>query len=125
MIASLVKGRRKYSSTLCINVNEILEKHTEILKTNKLGENKLSGTIALQKEMKIPSSYFHKKETETQNPDESKTVNEKIIADMRYKIENLKKQKQVQSILIKLQKKETYQKCQTIEQYEKENSNYK
>ena len=34
-----------------VNVNETIEKHTDILKTDKPGENKLSGTIALQKEI--------------------------------------------------------------------------
>ena len=78
-----------------------------------------------KKKLKIPSSYFHKKESETEKLDKSKTVNEKIISDMRYEIENLKKEKQVQSNLIKLQKEEVYKKKQTIEQYEKENSNHK
>ena len=45
MIASLVKGRRKYSCTSCINVNEALEKYTKTLKTDKLGENEPLGTI--------------------------------------------------------------------------------
>ena len=42
MIDRLVKGRIKYLCTLCINVNEILEKYKETLKTNKLGKNQAS-----------------------------------------------------------------------------------
>ena len=45
MTASLVKGRRKYLCTSCININETLEKYTETLKTDKLGENEQSGTM--------------------------------------------------------------------------------
>ena len=44
---------------------------------------------------------------------------------MKQEIENLKNEKQVQLNLIKLKKEEIYEKNQTIEQYEKENSNHK
>ena len=44
---------------------------------------------------------------------------------MKLEIENLKNKKQVQSNLIKLKKQEIYEKNQTIEQYEKKNSNHK
>ena len=44
---------------------------------------------------------------------------------MKHEIENLKNEKQVQLNLIKLKKEEIYEKNQTIEQYEKENSNHK
>ena len=44
---------------------------------------------------------------------------------MKLEIENLKNKKQVQSNLIKLKKQEIYEKKQTIEQYEKKNSNHK
>ena len=44
---------------------------------------------------------------------------------MKHEIENLKNEKQVQLNLIKLQKEEIYEKNETIEQYEKENSNHK
>ena len=44
---------------------------------------------------------------------------------MKHEIENLKNEKQVQLNLIKLKKEEIYEKNETIEQYEKENSNHK
>ena len=112
MIASLVNGRRKYSCASCIDINETLEKYTKALKTYKPGENK-------------PSSPIPEKGIEIQKLDDSKTVNENIIADMNREIENLKNEKQVQLNLIKLKKEEIYETNQTIEQYEKENSNHK
>ena len=124
MIASLVKGRRKYSCTFCINVNETLEKYIETLKTDKLGENEPSGTIT-EKEIKNLWLLLSEKETEIEKLDRSKTGNEKVIADMKLEIENLKNENQVQSNLIKLKKEEIYKRNQTIEQYEKENSNNK
>ena len=45
MIVRLVKGGRIYSFTFCINVNETLEKDTEILKIDKIGENEPTSTI--------------------------------------------------------------------------------
>ena len=125
MIASLVKGSRKYSCTSCININETLEKYTETLKTYKLGENEISRTKLLVKEIKNLQLLLSEKQTETEKLNNSKTVNEKIIADMKHEIENLKNEKQVQSNLIKLKKEEIYIKKQTIEQYEKEKSNHK
>ena len=124
MIASLVKGRRKYSCTFCINVNETLEKYIETLKIDKLGENEPSGTIT-EKEIKNLWLLRSEKETEIEKLDRSKTGNEKVIADMKLEIENLKNENQVQSNLIKLKKEEIYKRNQTIEQYEKENSNNK
>ena len=124
MIASLVKGRRKYSCTSCININETFEKYIKTLKTNKPGENKPSITIP-EKEIENLQHLLSKKETEIQKLDDSKTVNENKIADMKHEIENLKNEKQVQLNLIKLKKEEIYEKNQTIEQYEKENSNHK
>ena len=44
---------------------------------------------------------------------------------MKLEIENLKNEKQIQTNLIKLKKQEIYEKNQTIEQYEKKNSNHK
>ena len=74
---------------------------------------------------KLKTSLFSEKETEIQKLDDSKTVNENKIADMKHEIENLKNEKQVQLNLIKLKKEEIYEKNQTIEQYEKESSNHK
>ena len=76
MIVSLVKGRREYACTSCININETLEKYTETLKTDKLGENEPSGTVP-EKEIKNLQLLLSEKETEIEKPDESKTVNEK------------------------------------------------
>ena len=42
--------------------------------------------------------------------DESKTLNEKIIADLKHETENLKNEMQVQSNLIKLKKEEISEK---------------
>ena len=103
MIASLVKGRRKYSFTSCININETLEECTETLKIYKLGENEPSSTIP-EKEIENLQHLLSEKETEIQKLDDSKTVNENIIADMKHEIENLKNEKQVQLNLIKLKK---------------------
>ena len=80
-------------SLICINVNEILEKYTETLKTDNLGENEPSGTIT-EKENKNLWLLFLEKETEIEKLDRIKTVNEKIIADMKLEIENLKNEKQ-------------------------------
>ena len=124
MIASLVKGRRKYSCTSCININETFEKYIKTLKTNKPGENKPSITIP-EKEIENLQHLLSKKETEIQKLDDSKTVNENKIADTKNEIENLKNKKQVQLNQIKLKKKEIYEKNQAIVQYEKENSNHK
>ena len=44
---------------------------------------------------------------------------------MKREIGNLKNETQIQSNLIKLKEEEIYEKNQTIEQYEKENSNHK
>ena len=124
MIASLVKGRRKYSFTSCININETLEECTETLKIYKLGENEPSSTIP-EKEIENLQHLLSEKETEIQKLDDSKTVNENKIAHMKHEIENLKNEKQILLNLIKLKKEEIYEKNQTIEQYEKENSNHK
>ena len=123
MIVSLVKGGRKYSCTSCININKTLEKYTETLKIYKLGDNEISRTKLLVKEIKNLQFLLSEKQTEIEKLNNSKTVNEKIIADMKHEIENLKNEKQVQSNLIKLKKEEIYIKKQTIEQYEKEKSN--
>ena len=53
-------------SLICINVNEILEKYTETLKTDNLGENEPSGTIT-EKEIKTSGSYFQKKKLKLKN----------------------------------------------------------
>ena len=124
MIASLVKGRRKYLCTSCININETFEKYIKTLKTNKPGENKPSITIP-EKEIENLQHLLSKKETEIQKQDDSKTVNENKIADIKNEIENLKNKTQVQLNQIKLKKKEIYEKNHVIEQYEKENSNHK
>ena len=124
MIASLVKGRRKYLCTSCININETFEKYIKTLKTNKPGENKPSITIP-EKEIENLQHLLSKKETEIQKLDDSKTVNENKIADIKNEIENLKNKTQVQLNQIKLKKKEIYEKNHVIEQYEKENSNHK
>ena len=124
MIASLVKGRRKYLCTSCININETFEKYIKTLKTNKPGENKPSITIP-EKEIENLQHLLSKKETEIQKLDDSKTVNENKIADIKNEIENLKNKTQVQLNQIKLKKKEIYEKNHVNEQYEKENSNHK
>ena len=124
MIASLVEGRKEYSCTSCININETLEKYTKTLKTNKPGENEPSFTIP-EKEIEKVKHLLSEKETEIQKLDDSKTVNENKIAHMKHEIENLKNEKQILLNLIKLKKEEIYEKNQTIEQYEKENSNHK
>ena len=124
MIASLVKGRRKHLCTSCININETFEKYIKTLKTNKPGENKPSITIP-EKEIENLQHLLSKKETEIQKLDDSKTVNESKIADIKNEIENLKNKTQVQLNQIKLKKKEIYEKNHVIEQYEKENSNHK
>ena len=124
MIASLVKGRKKYSCTSCININETLEKHTETLKTYKLGENEPSSTIP-EKEIENLQLLLSEKETETEKLDNTKAGNEKIITDMKHEKENLKNEKQVQSNRIKLNKEVIYEKNQAIEQYKKENNNHK
>ena len=124
MIASLVEGRKEYSCTSCININETLEKYTKTLKTNKPGENEPSFTIP-EKEIEKVKHLLSEKETEIQKLDDSKTVNENKIADMKHEIGNLKNEKQVQLNLIQLKKQEIYEKYLTIEQYEKENSNHK
>ena len=85
MIASLVKGRRKYSCTFCINVNETLEKYIETLKTDKLGENEPSGTIT-EKENENLQQLLSKKETEIEKLDRSIPVNKKTIVDMKLEI---------------------------------------
>ena len=103
MIISLVKGRRKYSCTFCRNVIETLEKYIETLETDKPSGNDASDTIA-EKEMENLKLLFSQKEIEIEKLDRSKTVNEKIIADMKLETENLKSEKQVQSNLIKLKK---------------------
>ena len=125
MIVRLVKGGRIYSFTFCINVNETLEKDTEILKIDKIGENEPSSTITEKKErLKTCSSYFQKRNW---NWNTRQKQNSKWKNKSRYETwdRNLKNEKQVQSNLIKLKKKEIYEKNQTIEQYEKENSNHK
>ena len=104
MIASLVKGRKKYSCTSCININETLEKHTETLKTYKLGENEPSSTIP-EKEIENLQLLLSEKETETEKLDNTKAGNEKIITDMKHEKENLKNEKQVQSNITELIKK--------------------
>ena len=124
MIVSVVKGRRKYSCTSCINKNETLGKYAKTFKTNKPGENEPS-IIIREKEIENLQHLLSEKETEIQKLDDSKTVNENKIADMKHEIENLKNEKQVQLNLIKLKKEEIYEKNETIEQYEKENSNHK
>ena len=68
-------------------------KYTETLKTDNLGENEPSGTIT-EKENKNLWLLFLEKETEIEKLDRIKTVNEKIIADMKLEIENLKNEKQ-------------------------------
>ena len=85
MIGSLVKGRRKYSCTFCINVNETLEKYIETLKTDKLGENEPSGTIT-EKENENLQQLLSKKETEIEKLDRSIPVNKKTIVDMKLEI---------------------------------------
>ena len=105
MIASLVKARRKYSCTFCINVNETLEKYIETLKTDTLGENEPSGTI-IEKEIENLQLILSEKEIEIEKLDRSKAVNEKLKEDMKLEIENLKNEKQVQPNLIKLKKEE-------------------
>ena len=92
MIASLENGRRKYSCTSCININETLEKYTNAWKTYKPGENELSSTIP-EKEIERFRHLLSEKETEIQKLDGSKTVNGNIIADMKHEIENLKNEK--------------------------------
>ena len=124
MIVSVVKGRRKYSCTSCINKNETLGKYAKTFKTNKPGENEPS-IIIREKEIENLQHLLSEKETEIQKLDDSKTVNENKIADMKHEIENLKNEKQILLNLIKLKKQEIYEKNQTIEQYEKENSNHK
>ena len=124
MISSLVKGTTKYSCSSCINMNETLEKYTKSLKTYKPGENEPSSTIP-EKEIENLQHLLSEKETEIQKLDDSKTVNENKIAHMKHEIENLKNEKQILLNLIKLKKQEIYEKNQTIEQYEKENSNHK
>ena len=124
MIVSVVKGRRKYSCTSCINKNETLGKYAKTFKTNKPGENEPS-IIIREKEIENLQHLLSEKETEIQKLDDSKTVNENKIAHMKHEIENLKNEKQIQLNLIKLKKEEIYEKNQTIEQYEKENSNHK
>ena len=124
MIVSVVKGRRKYSCTSCINKNETLGKYAKTFKTNKPGENEPS-IIIREKEIENLQHLLSEKETEIQKLDDSKTVNENKIADMKHEIENLKNEKQILLNLIKLKKEEIYEKNQTIEQYEKENSNHK
>ena len=124
MIVSLVKGRRKYSCTSCINKNETLGKYAKTFKTNKPGENEPS-IIIREKEIENLQHLLSEKETEIQKLDDSKTVNENKIAHMKHEIENLKNEKQILLNLIKLKKEEIYEKNQTIEQYEKENSNHK
>ena len=124
MIVSVVKGRRKYSCTSCINKNETLGKYAKTFKTNKPGENEPS-IIIREKEIENLQHLLSEKETEIQKLDDSKTVNENKIAHMKHEIENLKNEKQILLNLIKLKKEEIYEKNQTIEQYEKENSNHK
>ena len=124
MIVSVVKGRRKYSCTSCINKNETLGKYAKTFKTNKPGENEPS-IIIREKEIENLQHLLSEKETEIQKLDDSKTVNENKIADMKHEIGNLKNEKQVQLNLIQLKKQEIYEKYLTIEQYEKENSNHK
>ena len=85
VIASLVKGGRKYLCTFCINVNESLEKYIGTLKTDKLGENEPSDTIT-EKEIENVQLLLSEKETEIEKLDRSKTVNEKIIADFNGRI---------------------------------------
>ena len=123
MISKLVKGRRKYSCTSCLNVNEPHEKHTETLKADKLRENEPSDTITEQ-EIENLKLLLSEKETDIEKLDKSQPVNEKIIADMKHEIKNLKKEMQVQSNLIKLKKDKICEKTQTIDQNEKENINY-
>ena len=86
MIVRLVKGGRIYSFTFCINVNETLEKDTEILKIDKIGENEPSSTITEKRGWKPVAPTF-RKETEIETLDRSKTVNEKIKAGMKLEIE--------------------------------------
>ena len=124
MIVSVVKGRRKYSCTSCVNKNETLRKYAKTFKTNKPGENEPS-IIIREKEIENLQHLLSEKETEIQKLDDSKTVNENKIAHMKHEIENLKNEKQILLNLIKLKKEEIYEKNQTIEQYEKENSNHK
>ena len=99
------------------------QKIHKTLKTNKPGENEPI-TIP-EKEIENVQHLLSEKETEIEKLDDSKTVNENKIADMKHEIENLKNEKQVQLNLIKLKKEEIYEKNQTIEQYEKESSNHK
>ena len=99
------------------------QKIHKTLKTNKPGENEPI-TIP-EKEIENVQHLLSEKETEIEKLDDSKTVNENKIADMKHEIENLKNEKQVQLNLIKLKKEEIYEKNETIEQYEKENSNHK
>ena len=99
------------------------QKIHKTLKTNKPGENEPI-TIP-EKEIENVQHLLSEKETEIEELDDSKTVNENKIADMKHEIENLKNEKQVQLNLIKLKKEEIYEKNETIEQYEKENSNHK
>ena len=104
MIASLVKGRRKYSFTSCIKINETLEECTETLKIYKPGENEPSSTIP-EKEIENLQLLLSEKETETEKLDNTKAGNEKIITDMKHEKENLKNEKQVQSNITELIKK--------------------
>ena len=99
------------------------QKIHKTLKTNKPGENEPI-TIP-EKEIENVQHLLSEKETEIEKLDDSKTVNENKIADMKHEIENLKNEKQVQLNLIKLKKEEIYEKNETIGQYEKENSNHK
>ena len=124
MITSLVEGIKKYSCSSCISINETLETYKKTLKTNKPGENEPSITIP-EKEIEKLKHLLSEQETEIQKLDDSKTVNENKIADMKQEKENLKNEKQGQFNLILLKKEEIYEKNLTIEQYEKENSNHK
>ena len=105
-------------------MNETLEECTETLKIYKLGENEPSSTIP-EKEIENLQLLLSEKETETEKLDNTKAGNEKIMTDMKHEKENLKNEKQVQSNITELIKKEIYDKNQTIEQYEKEHSNHK
>ena len=67
--------------------------HTKkTLKTYKLGENETSSTIP-EKEIENLQLLHSEKETENEKLDNSKTINEKMIADMKHEKENLKNEK--------------------------------
>ena len=65
------------------------QKIHKTLKTNKPGENEPI-TIP-EKEIENVQHLLSEKETEIEKLDDSKTVNENKIADMKHEIENLKK----------------------------------